>query len=163
MEHGLNDLGNQAVLWQWTIDTVSGNVKEEQLDDQPADFPRIDDRRVGLEARFGYLAGLRDANQPDFANTILKYDLADGGVTTHTLRGSGSADAVHGYEPVFAPAATDAGEDEGWLLVLSHDDTDDVTTLNVLDAQDLAADPVARVRLPQRVPFGAHGNWLPDH
>jgi len=32
----------------------------------------------------------------------------------------------------------------------------------VLDAGDIAAEPVARVHLPQRVPFGAHGSWLPD-
>lgn len=162
MDGGLDDLGNQAVLWQWTIDTASGNVKEEQVDDRPSDFPRVDDRRVGLEARYGYLAGLRDAAEPDFANTILKYDLETGERTTHELRGSGGPEAVHAYEPVFAPAGPDAGEDEGWVLVLSHDDMTDTTTLNVLDASDMAADPVARVHLPQRVPFGAHGNWMPE-
>jgi putative PIG3 family NAD(P)H quinone oxidoreductase len=31
----------------------------------------------------------------------------------------------------------------------------------VLDARDLAAGPVATVALPQRVPFGFHGNWMP--
>jgi carotenoid cleavage dioxygenase len=30
----------------------------------------------------------------------------------------------------------------------------------VLDARSL--DEVARVRIPQRVPFGFHGNWLPE-
>jgi carotenoid cleavage dioxygenase len=31
----------------------------------------------------------------------------------------------------------------------------------VLDARDVAAGPVATVALPQRVPFGFHGNWMP--
>jgi carotenoid cleavage dioxygenase len=33
------------------------------------------------------------------------------------------------------------------------------TDFVVLDAQTL--DEVARVSLPQRVPYGFHGNWLP--
>ena len=32
----------------------------------------------------------------------------------------------------------------------------------ILHAQDFAADPVATIHLPQRVPFGFHGNWVPD-
>ena len=31
----------------------------------------------------------------------------------------------------------------------------------VLDARDVAAEPVAKVKLPRRVPFGFHGSWLP--
>jgi carotenoid cleavage dioxygenase len=31
----------------------------------------------------------------------------------------------------------------------------------VLDATDVAAGPVASVRLPQRVPYGFHAAWLP--
>ena len=38
---------------------------------------------------------------------------------------------------------------------------DDTTDLVILNAQDFEAAPVARVRLPRRVPFGAHGSWLP--
>jgi carotenoid cleavage dioxygenase-like enzyme len=32
----------------------------------------------------------------------------------------------------------------------------------VLDAEDLGRGEVARITLPQRVPFGFHGNWVPD-
>ena len=32
----------------------------------------------------------------------------------------------------------------------------------VMDAQDLGRGYVAQVPLPQRVPFGFHGNWVSD-
>jgi carotenoid cleavage dioxygenase len=31
----------------------------------------------------------------------------------------------------------------------------------VLNAADIAGDPVAVLRMPQRVPCGLHGNWVP--
>ena len=34
--------------------------------------------------------------------------------------------------------------------------------LVVLDANDLTQEPVARIHLPQRVPDGFHGSWVPD-
>jgi hypothetical protein len=30
----------------------------------------------------------------------------------------------------------------------------------ILDASDFGTQPVARIKLPQRVPFGFHGNWI---
>jgi len=30
----------------------------------------------------------------------------------------------------------------------------------VLNAQDVTAGPVASAKLPRRVPFGFHGNWV---
>ncbi len=158
MAGGMDDLGDQATLWQWTIDPVAGTVAEVQLDDRPGDFPRIDDRRVGLPARYGYVAGLVPGPSPSFAPDIFRYDLTTGDVLVHSF----GPETTSVYEPVFAPAGPDAGEAEGWIMVLTHDDRTDVTTFNVLDAQDFTGSPVARVALPQRIPFGAHGNWLPD-
>jgi carotenoid cleavage dioxygenase len=33
--------------------------------------------------------------------------------------------------------------------------------LFILDAQDISRPPVARVKLPRRVPQGFHGSWMP--
>ena len=32
----------------------------------------------------------------------------------------------------------------------------------IIDAQDFTAPPVATIHLPVRVPYGFHGNWIPD-
>lgn len=157
MEGGMDDLSGHSVLWQWTLNTVTGAVLETQLDDRPGDFPRIDDRRVGLPARYGYVASLRPGVSPDFGAEIYKYDLEAGTSQVHTFGGA----ETHVFEPVFAPKRPDSAEDEGWMLVLTHNDSTNTTTLNVLDAQDFEGVAVAEVDLPQRVPFGAHGNWMP--
>ena len=34
--------------------------------------------------------------------------------------------------------------------------------LVILDASAPGSDPVARIHLPQRVPFGFHGSWIDD-
>ena len=63
-------------------------------------------------------------------------------------------------EAVFAPDPSGrGGEDEGWLLNYVTDRTTMMTDFVVLEAGGLSE--VARVHLPQRVPFGFHGNWLP--
>ena len=43
-----------------------------------------------------------------------------------------------------------------------HDDTTDRTDLVILDASAPRAEPVARVHLPVRVPYGFHGSWISD-
>ncbi len=60
------------------------------------------------------------------------------------------------------PRAPDAGEADGWVLTLVYDATSDSSSLYVLNAQDMMGEPQAVVRLPQRVPAGFHGNWVPD-
>lgn len=42
-----------------------------------------------------------------------------------------------------------------------YDPVRDGSDLVVIDASDFAGEPVARVRLPRRVPHGFHGNRLP--
>jgi len=43
-----------------------------------------------------------------------------------------------------------------------YDASRDGSGLVILDASDFAGKPVATITLPQRVPFGFHGSWIPD-
>lgn len=156
-----DDYAEVARLWRWTIDPVSGTVREEQLDDRPGDFGRVDDRRIGQRARYGYLmamAGEGVSEEPVYGSSLWKYDLDTAQCWEHHL-----GDGVRGGEPVFAPASPDAAEDEGWVITIAHDTTTDRSHLVIVDARDFSGPPVATVEIPQRVPYGAHGSWVPAH
>jgi carotenoid cleavage dioxygenase len=141
-------------LDRWTIDPRGGPVKEERLDDRPQEFPRHDERRVGKPHRFGYSIQIG----PGFRfEALLKHDLRDRRTERHE---EGPARAF--MEPVFVPRAPDADEDDGWVLAYTYDADTDRSDVVILEAQDFAAPPLATIHLPVRVPFGFHGNWIPD-
>jgi carotenoid cleavage dioxygenase len=145
-----------AFLHRWTIDLATGRVAEQPLDDRPVEFPRVDDRVAGKRHRYGW-AVENAANVGEDATRLVKYDLTSGTAHHHDF-GAGRAPG----EGVFVPAGAGAGEDEGWVLQYVYDAGRNASDLVILDAQHLAAPPQAVVRLPHRVPFGFHGNWVAD-
>jgi len=157
---------SHPTLWRWTIElprdgTRGGRVHEEQLEDLAMEFPRVDERLVGRRHRYGFAASVathRDDDGISFDGTrIICRDAHTGQVRTHDV-GAGRAAG----EAVFVPSSPDAQDLDGYLLTLVYDRSTDRSELVVLSAEDLEGDPVARVHLPQRVPFGFHGNWLPS-
>lgn len=145
----------RPTLHRWRIDPTGGTVTGDAVDDQPADFPRVDDRRAGLDARYGYVGHTRS-----WSETEVDFD----GVVKHDLHAGTSTTALYGPsvaagEPVFAADPDDTAEDAGWVLNWVHDRAAEQSAVVVLDAATL--DEVARVHLPRRVPFGFHGSFLP--
>jgi carotenoid cleavage dioxygenase-like enzyme len=141
--------GSDAVIWSWTINLTQGTVREEQIDDRPVEFPRIDDRLVGVPARYGVTVG---------TGKLVRYDLERRTAEEHSF---GTVAAPGGpAEAVFAPGDSDGGELAGWYLSYVYDPVRDGSDLVILDASDFRGRPVARVQLPQRVPYGFHGNWI---
>jgi carotenoid cleavage oxygenase len=142
-------------LDRWTIDPAAGKVLEERLDDRGQEFPRIDERLVGKPHRYGYCATFE--THPVSHGVLIKHDVERGTTMPHDF-GPGRASG----EGVFIPRTDDASEDDGWVMSLVYDATTDRSDLVILDAQDFAGEPVATVHLPRRVPYGFHGNWVPD-
>ena len=60
------------------------------------------------------------------------------------------------------PKADSVAEDDCWILTVVYDAATDGSELCILDAADITGPEVARVALPQRVPYGFHGNWVSD-
>jgi carotenoid cleavage dioxygenase-like enzyme len=156
-----------VTLDRWTIDPAAGTISEKRLDDRGQEFPRVDDRIVSRQHRYGYSAVIGevtraitatgDFGDDAFTNAILKHDLKAGTVEAHEF----GKDATAG-EAVFAPASADSGEDDGYVMTFVHNPDRGAADLVILAAQDFTAEPVARVHVPARIPLGFHGSWLPD-
>lgn len=79
-------------------------------------------------------------------------------------------DGWYTQEPRFVPCVNSTSEDDGWLLAYVFDESsqlgadrepkkDAKSELWIIDAKNMT-DVVAKIRLPQRVPYGLHGNWI---
>ena len=153
MKPGVADV--PPVLHRWTIHQNTGKVSESQIDDKAVDFPRVPDAVVGLKHRYGYTAEF-GAGLPT-AVAFRKYDMQSGTSEAHELQ-----NGRVGGEPVFVPAAGASAEDDGYLMSFVYDPAENKSELVIIDASNVAADPVARVHLPTRVPAGFHGSWVAD-
>jgi carotenoid cleavage dioxygenase len=61
---------------------------------------------------------------------------------------------------VFAPNPDGTAEDDGWLVNSMHNSDTGQSEVIVLDAQRVEDGPIARIQIPQRMPFGFHANWF---
>jgi carotenoid cleavage dioxygenase len=143
----------RPTLDRWILDPSSGKVAADTISDLGHEFPRHDERRIGKAIRYGYTGGLADKLG---IGPIYKHDLANGKTETHD-EGPGRMF----LEPVFVPRTPDADEDDGYVLAYVYDAKRNGSDVVILAAQDFAAGPLATIELPQRVPFGFHGNWVP--
>ena len=148
-----------ARLCRWTFDLAgaSNAIRREYIDDLYGEFPRIDDRRAGLSYRHGWYGAKLDRRGGGeiILDSIAHMDMQTGARSVYSLP---LGDKVS--EPVFVPRSADAAEGDGWLLATAYRAAEDRSDLVVLEAQDVAAGPVAIAELPRRVPFGFHGNWV---
>ncbi|MBX9254613.1 carotenoid oxygenase family protein [Desmonostoc muscorum CCALA 125] len=150
----LDPEANIPRLYRWRFNLSTGTVREEMLDDVASEFPRVNENLLGRKTRYGYSNKAANSPLPLFEG-IIKYDFSNGKSQTHEF-GQGR----YGGEAVFAPRPGATVEDDGWLMTFVHDESSDTSELVVVNAQDITAEPVARVIIPQRVPYGFHGAWV---
>lgn len=146
-------------LTRWTFDLGENTdtYKTERLDDLACEFPRLDERKAGMEYRFGYFAC--DTN-PEFKiggfNGIGRRDHHSGSTEIYDV-GHGCAT----NEPIFVPRSESSPEGQGFLLANIYSAERKASHLVILDAENVSSGPLATVYLDHRVPFGFHGNWAP--
>ncbi len=152
--------GSDTQLHLARLDMASGRARVEAMPGE-VEFPRIDPRRIGLggaeaaqwllsagswRAPAGRTAGLLHGVQL----THLK--------TGRTQRYDYGPQAI-AEEHVLVPKPGRSGELDAWLLGTCFDATRQATVLNLLDAADIAAGPIAQAVLPYVLPLGFHGNF----
>jgi carotenoid cleavage dioxygenase-like enzyme len=139
----------QPFLHQWRFDLATGEVRECPLGDTAVEFPTINPAVTGRSARYVYLI------TEGRSNGILKHDALTG-INSVRLHGQGRC----GGEATFVPRAGATAEDDGYLLTFVWDGAAGRSEFLILDAAAIDLDPIARVILPTRVPFGFHGTFI---
>jgi carotenoid cleavage dioxygenase len=154
--------------WTFDLDSDSDAWQEEILFGgmRVTSFTRIDDRQLTRRNRYSFLM-TNDPTLPvhrEFADTLAvrvsnawyRLDHLGGGIDKF------SAGDSHGVsEPQFVPRSPDAPEGDGYLIGVVNDFRALRSELVVVDATDLAAGAVARVKLPFRLHMQVHGWWVP--
>lgn len=143
-------------LYQWRFNLMTGNVTETMLNDIPIEFPRVNETRLGRQAKYGYAAKI-SSGSVILWDGLIKYDLESGKFETQQF-----AAGRYGGDLVFVPRPSATVEDDGWLLTFVHDENKQQSELVVFDAQNLTDEPIARVMIPQRVPYGFHAIWISE-
>ncbi|KAH7142087.1 carotenoid cleavage dioxygenase [Dactylonectria macrodidyma] len=139
-----------AKVKTWTLNLDGGEVvKEELLLDHHYERPSLNLDYVGSKSRYCYL--LDEQVDGYMGKGVLKYDLLDKKEVAYFSYGD-----MYGGEALFVPRAGGLAEDDGYLLDLLI--SDDRAELIIIDAHKMVE--IARLHLPQRVPFGVHATWL---
>jgi carotenoid cleavage dioxygenase len=73
-----------------------------------------------------------------------------------------AGDTSSTQEPVFAPRSASAPEGDGYVMGVVNRRAEHRSDLVILDAQRIDEGPVAVVKLPVRLKYGIHGNWVPS-
>jgi carotenoid cleavage dioxygenase-like enzyme len=135
------------------LDRNDGGFDRHRLLGPSCEMPRTDDRYQGRPYRHGFAIIYRSQ---DGSSATGRIDHETGELDVYA---PGPGDAVQ--ECQFVPRSTDADEADGWLLVPVNRISQNRSDLVVLDARNLAAGPVATIRLPLRIRATFHGTWVP--
>lgn len=143
-----------AQLYRYRFNLRTGATIETELDNANIEFPSVDSRVMGRPHRYSYSMSL--GNEPTLLfDGLVRFDSQTGAKEEHKF-GAGR----WGSEAPFAARDGSTGETDGYLVCFVNDEAEDKGEINIFDAEDVAAGPIARVLLPRRVPSGFHATWV---
>ena len=146
-----------AKLTEWRMNMKTGEVTEKQIDGTHfCEFPRINDNLYGYENRYIYSATINENLQGTPFTGELKWDNQENSLQYHPF-----GEGRKGGESIFAPRKNASSEDDGYVVGFVWDENEQRSECVIIDAQNFEAEPVARILLPHRVPFGFHAAWVP--
>lgn len=164
--------------YEWRLNMETGEVQESNLTgtEFSMDFPFINADFTGLPNKYGYaqVINSKSSSESGMAKygglAKLYFNEPCPSLSDSEGRGQGKNSVkveYHNFQKgsfcsgsVFVPKKDGAGEDSGWIVTWVHNEETDVSQVHVIDAQKFESEPIAKITLPQRVPYGFHGAFI---
>ncbi|XP_060963184.1 carotenoid 9,10(9',10')-cleavage dioxygenase 1 [Cannabis sativa] len=157
--------------YEWRLNMKNGIIKEKKLtldSEYSMDYPTINENYIGLKNKFGY-AQVVDPISATTSNNLLKYC----GIAKLHFEDGESKEMVkieyHMFEKnTFCSGATFVSndkkecvdEDDGWIITFVHNEDTNISQVLLIDSKNFSSEPVAKITLPYRVPYGFHGTFV---
>jgi len=158
-----HDPDNWLYPYEWVFNMRTGEVREHQLCPVRCDFPIVSPSVVSKRHQFSYYTTYRarPGDQVPLYDGLVKLDHTTLKYVHITLQSHLSCG-----EFSFVPRKDAKSEDDGYLITFVYNERNDTSEFVVYDAKNLVSGDgtaccVCRLSLPQRVPYGFHGNWVP--
>ncbi|KAJ9702305.1 hypothetical protein PVL29_004176 [Vitis rotundifolia] len=146
-------------------------VKERNLTgtDFPMDFPMINEHFRGVKQKYGYTQ-VRDCMASSSCGSLAKLYFEESDSKLSVKEGKGEHLIKVEYHrfaennfcsgSVFVPKGGSSEEDDGWIVSFVPNEDTDVSQVHIFDAKKFRSKPIAKITLPQRVPYGFHGIFI---
>ncbi|XP_059639102.1 carotenoid 9,10(9',10')-cleavage dioxygenase 1-like [Cornus florida] len=164
--------------YEWRLNMLNGEVKEKNLTgtEFSMDFPMINENFTGVKNKYGYTQ-IIDSSASS-ASGMAKY----GGLAKLYFGEPESRFYVvkdffhcensikveyHKFEKntfcsgaTFVPKCGATEEDDGWIISFVYNEDTGTSQVYIIDTKNFAGEPVAKIMVPCRVPYGFHGAFM---
>jgi len=159
-------LRTEIVRWCFDMGASGETPSAKVVAELAGEFPHVDDRYAGRPYRYAFMQAT-DPTKPYnaekagpimgfFFNTFLSMDMATGKTKSWFVGDTSST-----QEPIFVPRSATAPEGDGYVMGVVNRRAENRSDLLVFDAQRIDEGPIATVRIPVRLKYAIHGNWVP--
>jgi len=149
----------------YRMNLTTGEKSEKVLSPIACEFPVIHPGHVGRSTnQFTWCATLATDRDTLF-DGVVKFDMTQIRSSDPTLKEVGRfyfGSKRFGGEAVFVPRKNASSEDDGFLMTFVFDENTDSSDFVVYDAKTMSSEPLVKVPLPQRIPYGFHGIFVEE-
>ncbi|KAK9274380.1 hypothetical protein L1049_019194 [Liquidambar formosana] len=163
--------------YEWKLNMQTGEVKERNLTgtEISMDFPMINGDFMGIRNKYGYTQVVDSiassiSGMGKYGGLAKLYFEEQGTGFYSRARQSKELIKVEYHKfaentfctgAAFVPKHGGLEEDDGWIITFVHNEDTDISQVYVIDTKKFSCEPVAKITLPSRVPYGFHGAFMP--
>ncbi|KAF8400857.1 hypothetical protein HHK36_014160 [Tetracentron sinense] len=163
-------------IYECRLNMTTGELKERNLTGTnfSMDFPTMHENFTGVKNKYGYtqvVDSIASSNsgmakygslaklcfeEPDSKLSVME------GISEELIKVE-----YHKFEEnhfcsgaAFVPKHGGHEEDDGYIVSFVHDEETNLSQVHVIDTKKFGSEPVAKITLPQRVPYGFHGTYF---
>ena len=157
----------EIVRWCFDMNSKSDKPEAKVISNFAGEFPHVDDRYVGRPYRHAFMQGTDPTKpyNPEKAGPIMGFffnTFAHLDMSTGEMKSWFAGDTSSTQEPIFAPKSADAAEGEGYVMGIVNRRAEHRADLVIFDAMHIDEGPIATVKIPVRLKYAIHGNWVPS-